>query len=105
MKRTINGKIYDTKASQLVAEYTNGLYPDDFDYLSEDLYRTADGEFFIDGEGGARTQYSVHTGRGWRREGERLIPVTEEEARAWASDRFTPEEVNKMFSQPRSRSL
>lgn len=105
MKRKVRGKWYDTTKASLLFEYDNGLYPDDFNYVSGDLYITPEGEYFLDAEGGAFTRYAVHVGRGWMRGSEKIIPMSKEEAREWASDRFTPEEVNKMFSQPRSHSL
>lgn len=97
MRSRVNGKMYDTKRSKLLIEYTNGLYPDDFNYVGEDLYITPEGKYFLDGEGGAFTRYAVHVGRGWMRGAEKIIPISEDEAKEWAKDRVTKEKYEEIF--------
>lgn len=62
MKKVIDRKIYNTETATLVAEYWNGLSNSDFRNLSEDLYRTKNGQWFIHGSGGAMTKYSQSNG-------------------------------------------
>ena len=58
MKTTINKKVYDTDKATFIGEWDNGVSPtDSLDYMTEELYMTADHEFFIHGRGGARTAY------------------------------------------------
>ena len=77
MRRIINGKAYDTDTAKQIAKYDNGLLPDDFDYIEETLYLKKTGEYFILGEGGARSKYSVTT----------FVPITEESAKKWVEEK------------------
>jgi hypothetical protein len=86
MIKVINGKRYNTETSELLAEYENGLYGGDFGRLSEDLYRTKNGAFFLHGSGGAITVYSKSYG-GNRMGGERIVPMTDEEVLGWLENR------------------
>ncbi|HAG12057.1 MAG TPA: hypothetical protein DCK76_11985 [Desulfotomaculum sp.] len=61
-KKVINRKVYDTATAKLIHEYWNGSSPRDFHHLSEDLYRTPKGSFFLLGSGGAMSKYSVDCG-------------------------------------------
>ena len=61
MKKIINGKLYDTSTAHLVGEWDNQLYGNP-DYAAESLYRKRTGEFFLHGEGGARSRYAQLVG-------------------------------------------
>lgn len=77
MKTTINKKTYDTDKATFIGEWDNGVSPtDSLDYMIEELYVTADHEFFIHGRGGARTAYGRYVGFDSRSGGEeiRLLP-------------------------------
>jgi hypothetical protein len=82
MKKIIDGKRYDTDTAEMLAEYTFG-YPSDFRYVSEELYRTPNGAFFLHGEGGALTEYSVRVDNNSCTGGQTIIPFTKDEAVAW----------------------
>jgi len=58
MKKIINGKKYDTETATKLGEDCRG-YRGDIDFWSEELYRKKTGEFFLYGEGGARSQYNA----------------------------------------------
>lgn len=91
MKRIIEGKVYDTDKAEEIATYSSHHYPNDFHYYEETLYKTAKGNFFLAGEGGAASKYSqpVHGGRGG---GSALEPLTADEAREWLElHKFTDE--------------
>jgi hypothetical protein len=62
MKKVIEKKVYNTETASLVAEYWNGLGNNDFRHLSEDLYITKKGQWFLHGRGGAMTKYSESNG-------------------------------------------
>ena len=87
MKAIINGRRYNTEAPRtecLGEDWGEGLGRNDFHYYFERLYRTGKGKYFLAGEGGPMTKYAVRTGNGQeRRGGERIIPLTPEEAREW----------------------
>lgn len=62
MKKVIERKVYNTETATMVAEYWNGLGNNDFRSLSEDLYVTKNGQWFLHGSGGAMTKYSESNG-------------------------------------------
>jgi hypothetical protein len=83
---TIMGVTYGTKNSEALCSFTTDeLSFGDFNYIDETLYRTPNGEFFLCGVGGAKTQYACacpentgwYTGSGTR---QRIIPLPEEYA-------------------------
>ena len=84
MKKKINGRIYNTDTAKQVAWYGNNLPANDFGYIEECLYRKRNGEYFLAGEGGARTRYAADCGDGWTRGGEDIIPLTRVEAFYWS---------------------
>lgn len=59
MKKIINGKMYNTETATELGDFWNGLSTSDFRNLSETLYRKKNGEFFLYGQGGAMTEYSL----------------------------------------------
>lgn len=99
MKRAINYKIYDTSTAKKIGEWDNGLSLDDLSYCSESLYRKKTGEFFLFGEGGASSKYAVHRGNN-SGGGEKIIPLTYEEARQWAEECLNGDEYIGIFGEP-----
>lgn len=83
MKKIINGKAYDTSTASKLAVHDNGLLPNDFDYTEETLYQKKTGEFFLYGEGGARTKYGKDSGPSSRVGGAEIIPMATDEAKKW----------------------
>lgn len=96
MKRVINGKLYNTDTAADLAVYEANA-TDSLNYYSERLYRKRTGEYFIHGEGGARTRYAASDGDGWSRGGEAIFPLTAAEARAWAKERLPGDEFERIF--------
>lgn len=91
MKKIINSRMYDTERATKVCEHWNGLSKGDFDYMLEELYRKANGEFFIYGEGGARTCYGEPDGDG-RCGGAKITPIGEGKARVFLEKYGTDKE-------------
>lgn len=96
MYKVINGKRYDTDTARKLGEWDNGRLQDDFKWTSESIYKTRSGNFFLHGEGGPLTPYATVAGNntGW---GERITPLSEEQARAWSEDRLSGEEYDRIF--------
>lgn len=98
MKKIIQGLRYDTDNAILVGEYyTRNIGKSDFNYWEAALYKTPkSGKFFLAGEGHAMTQFGSTNGnaRGW---GEKLIPMSQEEALEWAEQYLTAEEIEEHF--------
>jgi len=98
MKKIIKGKRYDTETATSVAHYDNGLGHRDFRNVSETLYRTPRGKWFLVGEGGAMTQWGKHFGDGSRCGGEGLRPLTEDQAQEWLEYHEYSEEIELYFA-------
>jgi len=82
MKSIINGKRYNTEAATKIASYWNGRSDQDFRHLSETMYKTQKGEYFLRGEGGALTEYAVSKGNA-SYGSSRIKVMTADEAKAW----------------------
>lgn len=100
MRKIINGKSYDTDKATIVGSWNNGNWDSDFDYVSEELYRKRTGEYFVYGEGGARTQYAKPDGYNSWRGGSLITPVTYEEARSWAEEHLDADGYEREFGVP-----
>lgn len=96
MKKIINGKKYDTETATKTGEWWNGYSCNDFSFCKETLYRKRTGEFFLFGDGGAKTRWAQADGDGLRG-GEGIEPLTEGEAREWAERRLGVDEYESIF--------
>lgn len=75
MKKIINKKLYDTSTATCIAEYSGPARVSDFSFYRETLYRKRTGEYFIHGEGGARSRYASYE-YGLMSWGEQILPLT-----------------------------
>lgn len=99
MNKVINGHMYNTETAKLLGTNESNCGMNDFRWFEEELYRTKAGYFFLHGEGGPLTRYAEPAyGGGWT-SGERIIPMSEAEARKWAEDVFDGEEYEKVFGE------
>ena len=98
MKKIISGKVYDTATAQKVGFWSNSLGYNDFNWREESLYRKKTGEYFLHGEGGPRTNYAERVGNMWG-SGERIMPLTFTEAKAWAEEKLSGEEYEAIFGE------
>ena len=98
MEKIINGKLYSTDTATLVDSNSNNLSRSDFKYLREDLYKKKTGEFFIHGQGGALTVYAEQYADG-KGEGEKIIPMSEDEAKKWMEKNSTVEKYVETFGE------
>ena len=97
MKKIINGKRYNTESAEFCGSREYG-YPGDLNYVSEELYQKRTGEFFLYGEGGANSKYREEISMNSWSGGEKIIPLTDEEAREWAEEYLDLEDYEKLFS-------
>jgi hypothetical protein len=97
MKRIINGKRYDTETATEVATWGHG-YRGDFDEVTETLYRTKSGAWFLHGEGGPNTRWRQTVGQNEWSGGEGIEPLTETEAREWLEAHGKTAELEEYFS-------
>lgn len=99
MKKIINGKKYDTDTAKEVGYWNNGLLSTDIDYVAETLYQKKTREFFLCGEGGARTEYADYRGEYDSYRGYKIIPLAEDEVKKWAEDHLTVEKYEEIFGE------
>ena len=100
MKKVIDGKLYDTQTATMIASYANGGSWRDFQHYEEELYRTKRGTFFLAGEGGPMTEYSRRVDQNSCTGGEKIIPLTEKEARKWLEEHSDAETYIAVFGKP-----
>ena len=100
MKRVIRNKVYDTDTAQRLGEYAPNPYRSDFHYFCETLYRKKTGEFFLHGEGNAASKYSRSCGQNEWCGDEKIVPLTYEDAQAWAEEHLDGDEYIEIFGEP-----
>lgn len=98
MKKILNGKLYDTQSAKLICDNWNGYGSGDFRYENEELYQKKNGEFFLYGEGGPLSSYSISYG-GNSCYGERIIPMTNDEAIQWAQNNMDVDKYIEIFGE------
>lgn len=98
MKKIISNKVYNTETAKLVGTWDNNYGVRDFNYCSEELYRKKNGEFFLHGEGNALSKYAQRytDGMGY---GEKIIPLTYDQAQRWAEDKLDGDEYEEIFGE------
>ncbi len=98
MKKIINGKKYDTETAEVIGYWSNHLGSNDFNSLSETLYKKKTGEFFLYGEGGANTRYSKSNGNSsWG--SSTIIPFAEREAMDWLEEHGDADRYEEVFGE------
>ncbi len=97
-KKVINRKVYDTAMAELIHEYWNGYSNSDFHYLTEDLYRTPKGNFFLLGSGGAMSKYSVDCGNNSSGgSSDNIVPLDKDEVIDWLEAHGGSERILELF--------
>ena len=96
MKKIINGRRYDTTSAKEVG-YDYYSNPGDFSYWRETLYRKNTGEFFLHGEGGPNSRYAETVGLNEWSGGERIMPLSLEDAQKWAEEHLDADEYEEIF--------
>jgi len=85
MKKTINGRKYDSDTAKAVAEFSTDI--GEFTEVIETLHRKRSGEFFLHCMGGPNTIYGEPRGENWRGYGQSIRPMTAAEAEEWEKNR------------------
>lgn len=99
MKKLIDGRRYDTDAAKMLGSYTF-LTPDNPAYWKETLYRKRTGEYFLHGCGGSMSRYAEPAGGSDWTDGEKLFPMTPDEAKEWARKCLGQNEYERLFEIP-----
>ena len=98
MKKIIRNKVYDTDTARELGAWDNGA--DGINECAETLFQKRTGEYFLHGVGGARTQYAEAIGQNSWRGGERIMPMSYDEARAWAEEHLDADKYGEIFGLP-----
>ena len=80
MKKVIDKKLYDTETAEVIYEWENAYFPNDFHFCAETLYRTKKGAWFIYGTGGALSSYRRQAGSNSWCGGEGITALSGDEA-------------------------
>lgn len=96
MKKVINGKVYDTDTAREVGCFDSGAGDRLFGW-SETLYVKRTGEYFLFGEGGPGSKYSVRTGVNNTTGSAKIFPLSYDEARKWVEDNLSGDEYIAEF--------
>ena len=98
MKKTIDGKVYNTDTAALIAEDGNGRGFTDFHYWRETLYQTKKGNWFLHGQGGAFSDYGVSNGNNSYTGSENIILMSREEAFEWCQKHDAQKAIDAHFA-------
>ncbi|MDX9896095.1 MAG: hypothetical protein RBS34_11640 [Desulfofustis sp.] len=97
MKRIIEGKRYDTEKAIEIGSASNS-HPGDFNWWEATLYKTPrSGVFFLAGEGGPMSRYAMTIGQNEWAGGERIDPMTKDEALKWAEKYLDDDTIEEHF--------
>ena len=99
MKKTINGKRYDTDTARLIGGDVSDYGRNDFRWWDEYLYRKKTWEFFLAGKGGPMTRWARFTANG-ACAGDGVAPLSIDEAREWAEEHLDADTVEEVFNLP-----
>ena len=104
MQQVIDRTLYDTEQAEAIAQYAPLIDSGDYNYLVETLYKTAAGDYFLHGDGGAATKWAEKQG-GYRTANEEIELLTEDEAVDWCETRkidgeIIVEEFGHLISNP-----
>lgn len=98
MKKIINNKLYNTDTANRLIYWYNDLPSNDIYYYAEELYIKKTGEYFLYGEGGARSPYGSYDCEercsypDWS-----IIPLTEAKAKEWAVGHCSADKYMELF--------
>ena len=88
MKKTVKGKVYDTKTAKVCCSCDLSMdFIDEFQYMTETLYKTPEGDFFLYCDSEPRWELLGEKMRKKLAKMRRsIIPMTEDEADDWIDE-------------------
>ena len=99
MKKVIDEKLYDTEKAEYFCEceFSN---PSDFQYVYEALYKSPNGQFFIEYSGGPMSKYGVSISQNHTGGSNGIALFNEEEAKEFMEKHGESEDYNRAFGEP-----
>ena len=98
MKKVIDGKVYNTETAELVHDWNNGRFPNDFKFREKQLYRTKKGNWFIKHLGGAMTDMAVSVGNNATGGSSDIEPISSKDAMKFLETHGGEEALEKYFA-------
>ena len=98
MRAVRNGKLYNTETAKLIGSDSFGQYGSN-DNWGEELYLKKTGEFFLYGYGGYYSKYAKQVDSNSWSGSEKIIPLTESEAKAWAEKHLDGDKYIEAFGE------
>lgn len=95
MEKMVHNRRYNTGTSDLLGSWINSSQ-EESSYFVEELYQKRSGEYFLYGKGGSNSRFAKQVRSQWL-PGEKIVPLTWEEAKAWAEKHLSPEDFEKHF--------
>lgn len=105
MNKIIKGIRYDTETADRLASYESPDGVSSFSYYEEILYRTKTGLYFLYGNGHAASKYSRQCGVNEWCGDEKIIPITEADAKQWAEKYLDGDEYESIFGSENQDNL
>ena len=99
MKKIITGRIYDTDTATELGTWWSSSDVLDFSHVEEKLYRKRTGEHFLYGYGGPMSKYARAEGQNSWTGGERIMPMSYDEARTWAEEHLDADDYEAAFGE------
>lgn len=99
MKKIIAGKVYDTDTATKLGVWWSSNDVRSFSHCEETLYRKRTGEYFLYGYGGPMTKYARAEGQNSWTGGDRIMPMSYDEARTWAEEHLETGEYEAAFGE------
>lgn len=99
MKKVIKGAVCDTETATKLGSCDHDII-DHLHWWSETLYQTKSGRYFIHGEGGPASPYSIADGDGHWKSGEQINVISREAAEEWAEEHLSGDDYEAAFGVP-----
>lgn len=99
MKKIIAGKVYDTDTATKLGVWWSSNDVRSFSRCEETLYHKRTGEYFLYGYGGPMTKYARAEGQNSWTGGDRIMPMSYDEARTWAEEHLETGEYEAAFGE------
>lgn len=96
MKKTVEGKTYNTATAKLIGEWRNTLTVRNSNWCHEILFQTTEEEYFIWGCGGSLSAYRSGNSRSPGSKAD-ITPLSRQEAKEWAQAHIKHELYVKEF--------
>lgn len=101
MKKIIDGKRYDTETAEWLCDISQPyISRNDTTFDNTNLYRSPKGQYFVSGEGGARSCWAKPHGENGRGPGRGLRLIEETEARRLFELHGDQERYAEVFGEP-----